>query len=115
MKAPPFAIPKDCGHRLLPVLVDELAANEPHKVFISVGRTGDAKDGFIDVTFGAFARAINRCAWWIEGTLGRDSSFQTLFTYLEPQDLRHAVLIFAAIKTGYKVKFWISQCSMLTD
>ena len=103
MKAPRFEVPRDCGRRLLPVVVDEIAEKEPRKTFISMGRSADPKDKFKDITFQAFARAINRCAWWIEENLGRGSDFQTLFTYLDPQDIRHAILVFAAIKTGYKV------------
>ena len=95
--------PQGCGRRLLPVLVDELAETDPKKPFISLARTSDTREGFKNITFGVFARAINRCAWWIEGNLGRGLDFPTIFTYLGPQDLRHAILVLAAHKTGYKV------------
>lgn len=92
-----------CGRRLLPVLIDEIAKASPEKPFISIARTSDPQDGFQDIGFGTFARAIDRCSWWIEDNLGRSTDFETLFTYLPAQDLRHAILVLAAIKTGYKV------------
>ena len=97
------SIPNDCGRRLVPGVVDDIAAKYPNKPFISLAKTADPADGFEDITYHTFARAVDRCAWWIEKSLGRSSTFQTLFTYLEPQDLRHGILVLAAIKTGYKV------------
>ena len=100
---PVSSIPDDCGHRLVPTVVDDIAAALPQKPFISLANTANPKDGFKDITYDAFARAVDRSAWWIEQNLGRSSTFETLFTYLEPQDLRHGILVLAAIKTGYKV------------
>lgn len=95
--------PQGCGRRILPVLIDRIAETDPEKPFISIARTSDPQDGFMDITFGVFARAIDRCSWWIEENIGRGLDFQTLFSYLEPQDPRHAILVLAANKTGYKV------------
>ena len=95
--------PSGCGRRLLPVLIDRIAQIDPEKPYISLARTSNPQEGFKDITFGVFARAINRCSWWIEANLGRGLEFPTIFTYLEPQDLRHTILVLAAHKTGYKV------------
>lgn len=95
--------PEGCGRRLLPALIDQIAQTDPEKPFISLARTSDPQEGFRGIAFGVFARAINRCAWWIEGNLGRGLDFLTIFTYLGPQDLRHAILVLATHKTGYKV------------
>ena len=109
---PILNIPDDCGHRLVPAIVDDIAARQPQKPFISLAKTSNPRDGFEDITYHAFARAIDRCAWWLEENLGRSSTFQTLFTYLEPQDLRHGILVLAAIKTGYKVSLDSSQVQL---
>ena len=91
------------GKRLIPSLIDALAATEPEKTFISVSRTVDPRDGFENITFATLARAVNRCAWWLYEELGQSESFDTLYTQLPPQDLRHPILVVAAAKVGYKV------------
>lgn len=95
--------PQGCGRRLLPVLIDQIAEVDPEKPFISLARTSDPQQGFRDITFGVLARAVNRCSWWIEENIGRGRGFPTIFTYLGRQDLRHAILVLATQKTGYKV------------
>ena len=95
--------PLDCGRRLLPALIDSIARSDPERPFISLGLTSQPSDGFRDISFSAFTRAIDRCSRWLEEALGRGKNFPTLFTYLEPYDLRHAILVLAANKTGFKV------------
>jgi acyl-coenzyme A synthetase/AMP-(fatty) acid ligase len=92
------------GRRLIPPLIDEIAEHDPDRVFACIPKTTDLKDGFQDVTFADFARAINRAAGWIEKTLGQshDGKFETL-AYMGPFDLRYYVMIVAACKLGYKV------------
>ena len=91
------------GQRLLPKLIDQLALEGPSQIFCSYASTPNASEGFQDVTYEQLARAINKCAWWIEEELGRSHVFKTL-TYLGPHDIRYMILTLAAIKTGYKVK-----------
>ncbi|MCJ1313636.1 hypothetical protein MMC25_007315 [Agyrium rufum] len=107
----PSELPKDCGQRLLPTYIDELARSDPDRLYVSVPRSTDIKDGFRDVSFQTFANAINRCAWWIEKTLGRSDNFETL-AYLGPQDLRYCILVVAAIKTGHKMFFTSPRISL---
>lgn len=90
------------GRRLLPNVVDELGAGDPSRIFVSIPKSTNIQDGFRDVDFRDLSRAISRCAWWIEETLGCSRSFETL-NYVGPQDLRYVILLFAAIKTGYQV------------
>ena len=90
------------GQRLLPSLVDEIALEDPNRVCISYTSLSGPKDGYHDVTFKTLAGAINKCAWWLDEYLGPVDSFETL-TYVGPRDLRAMILMFAAIKTGYKV------------
>jgi thioester reductase-like protein len=98
--APP---PGDLGQRLMPALVDEIAASNPERVLFSVTKTKDPAEGFLDVTAVEFARAVDRCAWHLVETLGpAGDDFPTL-TYMGPQDLVYGILILATIKAGYKV------------
>lgn len=91
------------GERLLAPLVDELATTDPSRILYSFAKTPNPADGFRDVDASTFARAVNRCAWYMEENLGRPTtSFPTLL-YMGPQDLVYAVLIMASNKVGYKL------------
>lgn len=96
--------PGNIGRRLLPSLVDEIAEFEPHRVVFSIAKTKDPADGFQDISAKAFANAVDRCAWHIENSLGPAKDFPTL-VYIGPQDLVYVTLLFACIKTGYKIMF----------
>jgi hypothetical protein len=100
---PPLDLPLP---RLLPQIVDDLARDEPSRIFTSIPHTNDISDGFRDVTALEFATAVIRAAWFLEKTLGRSNSFETL-TYIGPSDLRYPILSLAAPKAGYKT-FWTS-------
>jgi acyl-CoA synthetase (AMP-forming)/AMP-acid ligase II len=89
------------GKRLLPSLVDEIAATDPSRILYSITRTKDPEDGFRDTTAACFARGVNRCAWYIEKHLGRSENFRTL-AFVGPQDPIYGIVILACIKTGYK-------------
>lgn len=94
--------PSDCGRRLLPTLVDEIANTDPERPFISVPRSLDLRDGFVDITYSTFAKAINRCSWAIERVIGRSQDLKTLL-YIGPLDIRYLIILLAAVKTGHKV------------
>ncbi|TRX88461.1 hypothetical protein FHL15_010651 [Xylaria flabelliformis] len=87
---------------LLPSFVDDLARSHPSKILYSFSKTKDPADGFIDVCAADFARAVDRCSWFIDQNLGSGIDFPTL-VYLGPQDLNYAILVLASIKTGYKL------------
>ncbi|KAF4981578.1 hypothetical protein FZEAL_2644 [Fusarium zealandicum] len=94
--------PDNIGKRLLPSLVDEIAATDPDRVFYSVLKTDNPEDGFQDINAKVFSQAVDRCSWHIEKHLGRGQNFPTL-AYLGPQDAVYAILVLASIKTGYKL------------
>ena len=48
------------------------------------------------------AQSVDQFSYWLEGSLGRSPSFETL-TYMGVPDLRYAVVFLAAVKCGYKV------------
>ena len=90
------------GHRLIPSLIDEIAASEPARTYCYLPLTTNIEDGFRAVSYRTFANAINACAWWMRIAVGRSDDFSTL-AYLGPSDLRNVILTLAAIKTGHKV------------
>lgn len=90
------------GHRLVPVLIDEIATESPEKVFASIPKSVRLQEGYTDVTYRDFSRAIDRAAAFLDDTFGKSGNFETL-AYLGPVDLRYFILICAASKIGYKV------------
>lgn len=84
--------PGDVGQRLLPTFIDEIARNDPSRIFYSINKTKDPADGFQDITSKAFAQAVDRCAWHLEKTLGHGHDFPTLL-YMGPQDVVYAILV----------------------
>ncbi len=93
----------DYGQRLIPHLIDDIAHHDASRTFCSLAKSSNIPDGLQDITYGAFANAINGLAWWIEENLGKTSTFETL-SYIGPPDLRYIVLTIAAQKTGYKAR-----------
>ena len=87
------------GHRLLPVLIDEIAQQEPGRLFCIIhGLPGGSRS----LNMNDFARAINRASYWLEAHIGRGETFETL-AYMGPNDIRYYILMLAAIKVGYKL------------
>ena len=99
------SIPPDCGRRLLPVVIDEYARNEPDRAWASIPLDDwDLTQGYEDVSYDAFANAINKLAWFIERHVGRSSTFETI-AYLGVPDIRYHMIQMAVCKTGHKVLF----------
>ncbi|ERF77177.1 hypothetical protein EPUS_06457 [Endocarpon pusillum Z07020] len=97
-----LAAPLNYGKRLLPVLVDEIAATDPERTFVSTPRSSDLADGFIDISYCEFAKAVNRCAWWLRKELGEHTEQKTVL-YLGPLDLRYLIIILETAKAGHIV------------
>jgi non-ribosomal peptide synthetase component F len=92
----------ECGRRLPPVLLDQIAAEDPNRVLYSITVTDQVQDGFQDLTYETVANAVNRCAHWLKSTLGTDK--HRVFCYLGPLDLRYIILVMAAPKAGHTVR-----------
>ena len=93
----------------LPTLIDEIAARRPDRPFISLPvNNDDLSEGYRDFTYSDFAKAVDRCAWWIVSLLGRceneKSSQDRTLAYVGPQDVRYGVLMLGAVKGGYTVR-----------
>ncbi|KAI1747116.1 hypothetical protein F4782DRAFT_451716 [Xylaria castorea] len=99
-------VKKEYGRRLLPHVVDDIAANEPERECFSIPRSSDPKDGWKIVTFKQYANAINHVARRIVDNCGVPpvDTFPTI-AYIGPNDVRYIVLVLAAVKAGYKALF----------
>jgi acyl-CoA synthetase (AMP-forming)/AMP-acid ligase II len=97
------ALKADYGRRLVPTIIDQLAASDPDRNFASYPKSSDLTEGFIDVSFSTLSNAINRASWWLAAAMKSTASSDT-FAYLGPNDLRYPILLVAAIKCGYKVR-----------
>ncbi|KAI0815480.1 acetyl-CoA synthetase-like protein [Xylaria sp. FL0064] len=95
--------PPQCGQRLPPVLLDEIAASDPERVLYSIAKTDNMQDGFKDINYKTVANAVNRCAHWLKQTLGTGQA--RIFCYLGPIDLRYIILVMAASKAGHTAFF----------
>lgn len=98
----------DYGRRIIPKLVDEIAEANPQRPFISIPRSSSIDDGYKDISYHIFAQAVNRCSWLLEKELGRGTG-STIF-YIGPLDIRHLIVILAAVKSGHVVSFLICFC-----
>lgn len=101
---------------LIPNIVDKHAAQNPEKVFASIPvDNSDLSQGFRDITYLEFRRAVDKAAYWLEQHLGtppRDdqqegdgssaSRFPT-FAFYGTRDLRYSIFAVAAMKAGFKV------------
>ena len=92
------------GSRLMPVVVDGIAKEQPDLVYASVPIATNISEGFKNITFSDIASATNHVAAWIDRKLKRSSSFDTI-AYMGLGDLRYVVVFLAAVKCGYKVRF----------
>ncbi|KAF3767061.1 acetyl-CoA synthetase-like protein [Cryphonectria parasitica EP155] len=97
--------PADCGRRLLPAYIDQRAREEPNSPWCSLPIDDyDLSKGFEDISIGRFANAINKLAWFIDSTIGKSTSFETV-AYLGVADIRYHMIQMAVCKTGHKVLF----------
>lgn len=89
--------------RTLSETLEHLARVNPERIYASVPVGKDISQGFRDVRIRDMLHAIDACAWWLQDSLGRSKSFETL-AYVGVSDLRYAMFFYAAIKCGYKVR-----------
>ena len=92
----------NCGKRLLPSVIDQIAVTDPKRIFASIPATSKIEDGFVDINYRDYARAVNTCAWWLKEKLGEQAQSQVVL-YLGPLDLRYLIIIIAAAKAGHIV------------
>ena len=88
-------------HKPIPSLIDAIAAETPERPFLSIPKD-DTYRSWRDISYGSFARAVNRCAWWLKEKLCESQSFETL-SYIGPQDATYLIFLLASTKTGHNV------------
>ncbi|KAJ0107296.1 hypothetical protein J7T55_015761 [Diaporthe amygdali] len=90
--------------RLVHLIPDEIAQEEPQHTLFAYAKGTSPKDGFVDVSAERFANAVNRTSWFLETLLGKPKGFETV-AYMGPNDIRYFLLMFGAIKVGYQMLF----------
>jgi hypothetical protein len=90
------------GRRLLPTLLDQIAAASPDRVYGRYPPANWHSKGYREITWSQFAKAVDKASYWLDASLGPAENFDT-FAYSGSNDFRYAFLVLAAIKTGRKV------------
>ena len=128
--------PLNYGKRLIPHILDDLVLSEPDRVVYSLASFPDQKAHLQTITAGAFARAVDKTAWFLREQLakriesqvdgngkkailpigyigprksGEHSAF-ILFLIHDIDDLRHILLIYGSIKANCGVCCTSFQC-----
>lgn len=100
-------LPPDCGNRLLPVVIDQLARDDPERPWASFPVDDwNLSAGYEDISYRTLANAVNKLAHFIKHHVGRSppGKFETL-AYLGVSDVRYHLLQMAVVKTGHQVLF----------
>ncbi|EOA91930.1 uncharacterized protein SETTUDRAFT_152948 [Exserohilum turcica Et28A] len=90
------------GRRLIPQIMDQLAATHPDQIVFSLTSTVGDKLEFKEISARAFKNAVDKTAWWLYKQVGPSSIVQPV-GYIGPHDLRHILLTHACAKVGYAV------------
>ncbi|KAK1704900.1 uncharacterized protein BDZ83DRAFT_594754 [Colletotrichum acutatum] len=99
-----MTVPEQYGRRLIPQILDSLASVEPHRILYSVANSSNISYGFQDISARAFAKAVDKTAWWLHSQVGESSDVRTV-AYIGPHDLRHVLLTYACVKVGCTALF----------
>ena len=90
----------DISRQLMPVVIDQVAQEQPETSFISLSN----EIGYTTITFGQYANAINAVAWWLEHNIGKGHLGEALaYLGIGGGDIYYAILLIAAQKAGYYV------------
>ncbi|KAK5118158.1 hypothetical protein LTR85_008138 [Meristemomyces frigidus] len=63
---------------VLPRVIDDIAANEPHRTWLSIPRSSDLSNGWRNITFSELGDAINGMAAWVDANLGPAKAKETI-------------------------------------
>ncbi|MCJ1313972.1 hypothetical protein MMC25_007652 [Agyrium rufum] len=97
----PFRRTKDTGRRLITTLIDEIAKENPNRVWACIPKDdSDLSKGFRDVIYREFSNAINHAAHWLKDSFNDEVVSRKTIAYSGPKDLRHPILAVAASKCG---------------
>lgn len=91
------------GRRLMPLVLRELAATNPDRLYAAIPKNSSVEDGFVDITVGDLSRCVDLMAHWLSDRFGPSDRFETL-CYIGISDLRGVIVFLAAVLCGYKVR-----------
>ncbi|TAQ86889.1 hypothetical protein B7494_g4804 [Chlorociboria aeruginascens] len=100
-----FGVEAAVPDRLVHLIPDELARKVPEHPLFAFPKTDLPQDGFVEVNAKCFANAINRTSWYLESLLGKAPAGFPSVGYMGSSDLRYFLLMFGAIKAGYKMLY----------
>lgn len=92
------------GKRLIPQIMDSLAAAEPERIVFSLTTLSGNSLEFRHISARVFTQAVDKLAWWLHEQVGSPDSIQPM-GYIGPHDLRHVLLTYACVKAGYAALF----------
>lgn len=74
----------DYGRRLIPQILDSVAAVEPDRILYSVVPSSHDSHDFRHVSARTFAKAVDKTAWWLHNRIGASTSIQAV-GYIGPR------------------------------
>jgi acyl-CoA synthetase (AMP-forming)/AMP-acid ligase II len=86
----------------LPAVLDHIAANDPQRTFISVPKSSDLSQGFRDIDYGTWGKAVDKYAHWLGTQIEGDSKAEVIL-YFGPLDIRYLLVILGTPKAGHIV------------
>lgn len=97
-------VPDAQSGRLLPITIDEIASQDPSRVFVEYIYSATTPGALYNVDYLTLARAINRTAWWMKDVLDplKLPRFAVV-AYKGYPDFRYYFFLVAAIKYGITV------------
>ncbi|KAF5249356.1 hypothetical protein FANTH_5437 [Fusarium anthophilum] len=96
--------PANCGRRLIPQILDDLAAAEPDRIIYSFAKSSDLSQGFRHVSARTFTRAVDKTAWLLQRELGVTSEIRAGL-FLSPKNSTEGAL---AVLEAANCNIWVS-------
>lgn len=98
---------RDYGKRLLPQIIDGLAVSHPDQIIFSLSSIEKKILTLQDVTIGQFAKAIDKTAWWLEKTIGKQDRIQPI-AYIGPR--KHSIFLHIIQPANPEYTIYVTFC-----
>lgn len=73
------------GNRLIPQIMDELAATDPQRIVFSLAKLHRGVLELQHISAQSFTRAVDKTAWWLRGQVGTQSTIRPV-AYIGPRE-----------------------------
>lgn len=80
------------GKRLIPQILDNVAATDPDRIVYSIAKSADISQGLQHITAKQFAEAVDKTAWWIQSKVGKSTTLEAV-GYIGPRKFSHDTLL----------------------